>query len=163
VSAAGRQGQQTLVAVHQHLRQELAQLKTVVEQVARGLTDAGAARSHINQMTVRQNSWTLGAFCSAYCRVVVVHHTIEDTNLFGQLRNADGSLAPVLDRLSHEHELIAGSLDAVDRALVGYVEDEARLGEVRQRVQELEDALLPHLAFEEDQLLGPIGKLSIQV
>ena len=156
-------GAQMLQAVHQHLRQELAQLGTVVEQVEQGILDAGAARSHINAMALRQNAWTLGAFCSAYCRVVTVHHSIEDTNLFRDLRAADPSLGPVLDRLSAEHEGIAGHLDAIDRALVAYVEDESLLDGVRTAVHGLRDALLPHLAFEEDQLLGPIGRLGIQV
>jgi hemerythrin-like domain-containing protein len=160
---AGQQGAQMLQAVHQHLRQELAQLGTVVEQVEQGILDAGAARSHINAMALRQNAWTLGAFCSAYCRVVTVHHSIEDTNLFRDLRAADPSLGPVLDRLSAEHEGIAGHLDAIDRALVAYVEDESLLDGVRTAVEGLRDALLPHLAFEEDQLLGPIGRLGIRV
>ena len=163
VGAVGRQGQQLLQTVHQHLRQELSQLKNVVEQVEQGVLDAGAARSHINAMALRQNSWTLGAFCSAYCRVVVVHHTIEDTNLFQDLRAADPSLGPVLDRLSAEHEDIAGFLEGIDRALVAYVEDESLLDGVRAAVNALSDTLLPHLAFEEEQLLGPIGRLGIQV
>ncbi len=59
-----------LVAIHAHLRQELAQIQDLVGQVARGHLDVGAARSMINTMTMRQNSWTLGTYCESYCRLV---------------------------------------------------------------------------------------------
>ena len=42
---------------------ELAQVRDLVEQVERGQVDVGAARSMINTMTLRQNSWTLGTYC----------------------------------------------------------------------------------------------------
>ena len=32
----------------------------------------------INTMTMRQNNWTLGAYCESYCRIVTGHHTLED-------------------------------------------------------------------------------------
>ncbi len=54
-----------LVAIHDHLRQELAQVHDLVAQVSRGLVDVGSARSMINTMTLRQNSWTLGTYCES--------------------------------------------------------------------------------------------------
>jgi hypothetical protein len=45
-------------------------------------TDISAARHHINHLTMRQNYWTLGSFCASYCRVVAIHHTIEDQTMF---------------------------------------------------------------------------------
>jgi hypothetical protein len=77
---AGSVGAQTLVAVHEHLRRELDQLREILGQVAAGRAGAERARSHLRQMTVRQNYWTFGAFCAAYCRVVTVHHAIEDAH-----------------------------------------------------------------------------------
>ena len=58
---------------------ELAQVRDVVEQVVRGHLAVGSARSAVNAMTMRQNNWTLGAYCESYCRVVTGHHTLEDT------------------------------------------------------------------------------------
>ena len=45
-------------------------LRDLIEQVAAGHRDPAAVRSFINRMTIRQNGWTLGAFCASYCRVV---------------------------------------------------------------------------------------------
>jgi hemerythrin-like domain-containing protein len=160
---AGSAGAQTLLAVHQHLRQELDQLREVLAQVARGHTSAAGARSHLHQMTLRQNDWTFGAFCAAYCRVVTVHHAIEDAHMFRDLRLADPSLGTVLDRLSAEHEVIAGLITEVDAALVAMIEDEGRLADAERAVDRLAGALLPHLRVEEDQLLGPVGQLGIRI
>jgi hemerythrin-like domain-containing protein len=153
-----------LVAIHDHLRQELAQLQDLVQQVARGHVDAGSARSMINTMTMRQNSWTLGTYCESYCRVVTTHHTIEDVNMFPRLRQADPSLAPVVERLEREHHDVAGVLEDVDRALVELVTDPAvGVQGVESAVGTLSDVLLGHLAYEESQLVDPLNALSIGI
>ena len=160
---AASPGAQTLLAVHEHLRQELDQLREIMGQVAAGRTSAAAARSHLHQMTMRQNYWTFGAFCAAYCRVVTVHHAIEDAHLFRDLRRADPSLDPVLTRLSEEHEAIAARITEVDAALVAMIEDDTRLEEATAAADRLAAALLPHLQVEEAHLLAPITNLGIQV
>ncbi len=114
-------------------------------------------------MTMRQNYWAFGVFCASYCRVVTVHHAIEDAHLFRDLRRGDPSLEPVLERLSAEHEAIAALITGVDDALVAMIEDDDRLGEAEQAVDRLAAALLPHLQVEEDQLLEPIARLGIRV
>lgn len=161
--AVGRAGQQTLIAIHNHLRQELARLREVIVEVGQGRTTAAAARSHLNQMTMRQNYWTLGAFCSAYCRVVSVHHTIEDTQLFPDLKAADQSLEPILARLRADHEAISRLLNDIDGALVAMVENPDGLEEAQVAVARLSDALLAHLRLEEESILEPIGRLAIRV
>ncbi len=161
--AVGRAGQQTLLAVHQHLRQELARLREVIVEVGQGRTTAAAAHSYLNDMTMRQNYWTLGAFCSAYCRVVSVHHAIEDQQLFPDLKAADQSLGPILERLRADHERIGDLLAEIDAALVAMVERAHRLDEAESTVARLSIALLEHLKFEEDSLLEPIGRLAIRI
>jgi hemerythrin-like domain-containing protein len=151
-----------LVAIHDHLRQELAQVRDLVEQVARGHLDVGSARSMINTMTMRQNSWTLGTYCESYCRVVTTHHTIEDVNMFPRLVRADPALAPVVERLEREHHDVAAVLEDVDRALVAMVQDPGvGVAGVHRAVGTLSDVLLAHLAYEESQLVGPLNTLSI--
>jgi hemerythrin-like domain-containing protein len=161
--AVGRAGQETLLAIHEHLRQELRRLREVIEEVRGGRASAAEARSYLNSMTMRQNYWTMGAFCAAYCRVVSVHHAIEDQSLFPDLKAADQSLGPVLERLRHEHEGIAAVLGEVDAALVVMVEDERGLEGAKGAVEHLSDALLAHLNYEEEQLLEPIGRLAIRI
>ena len=150
---------QHLKDVHDHLRAELTQVRDVVEQVVRGHLAVGAARSAVNAMTMRQNNWTLGAYCESYCRLVTGHHGLEDTGIFPHLRASDPDAVPVIDRLEEEHEVIHDVLDDVDRALVALVADEpGALGRLQQVVDVLTDTLLSHLAYEERELLHPLAR-----
>ena len=162
-SVAGELRQKLLGTVHNHLRDELEQLRQLIRDVRMGATGPAEARSYLNKMAMRQNYWTLGAFCANYCRVLSTHHAIEDQRMFPDLRRGDESLGPVLDRLAAEHEVIAGVLDEVDRALVAMVADESRLDETESAVDRLADVLLTHLQDEEDALLGPIGRLGLNL
>jgi hypothetical protein len=155
-------GQRTLVAIHDHLREELSRLREAVGDVAAGQADPAAARSLISRLTMRQNYWSLGAFCAAYCRVLTLHHTIEDERMFPDIRAAEPDLGPVLDRLAEEHEIIAGLLTDLDVALVALVAGEAA-DEVRTRLATLAEGLLSHLEYEESELLDPIGRLSLPI
>jgi alkanesulfonate monooxygenase SsuD/methylene tetrahydromethanopterin reductase-like flavin-dependent oxidoreductase (luciferase family)/hemerythrin-like domain-containing protein len=158
LSAREQGAGQHLVDIHNALRAELTQLHDVIGQVARGMLDAGSARSLINTMTMRQNNWTLGAFCESYCRIVTGHHSLEDRSVFPHLRHRDPELAPVLDRLQEEHEVIADVLDRVDQALVALVSRPDGLDELRGAVELLSDTLLSHLSYEERELVEPLSR-----
>ena len=151
-----------LVDVHDALRSELTQLRDVVDQVRRGLLQVGQARSAINTMTMRQNNWTLGAYCESYCRIVTGHHSLEDHSMFRWLREQDPAAAPVVDRLAQEHVVIHDVLEAVDGALVRLVraapgETGAMLEELSTQVDLLADTLLSHLSYEERELFHPLA------
>jgi alkanesulfonate monooxygenase SsuD/methylene tetrahydromethanopterin reductase-like flavin-dependent oxidoreductase (luciferase family) len=148
-----------LVQVHDGLRAELDQMRDLIDQVTDGRTDAGAARDHINQMTIRQNNWTVGTYCESYCRIVTTHHTIEDQSVFPHLRNADPRLAPVIDRLQQEHVAIHGVLEQVDRALVAFVSGPDGDKQLRAAADLLTDTLLSHLSYEERELVEPLARL----
>lgn len=147
-----------LVDVHDHLRSELTQLVALIDQVVAGSLAAAEARSLVNAMTMRQNNWTLGAYCASYCRVVTMHHSYEDAGMFPHLRSRDASLAPVIDRLEADHHVIAGFLEALDEALVALVSEPDGVARLRVVVLELADTLNEHLAYEERMLLEPLAK-----
>ena len=121
----------------------------------------------ISRMTVRQNHWTLGSFCASYCRIVTIHHTVEDAHMFPALQEVEPSLEPVLERLGAEHEVIADVLDRFDRALVDLVRgrDGAELpgrsgaAEIAALAAELNNLLLSHLAYEEDELADGLARM----
>ncbi|MGH3683013.1 MAG: hemerythrin domain-containing protein, partial [Natronosporangium sp.] len=116
--------------------------------------------SALHTLTLRQNRWTLGAYCESYCRIVTAHHTLEDVQMFPRLRQADPRLAPVVDRLAEEHEAIAGVVERVDAALVAMVSRGDGAGQLRAAVHLLTDALLSHLSYEERVLVEPLARLS---
>jgi hypothetical protein len=158
---AGRAGSQQLIDVHDHLRAELTRVRALVREVMAGAVDAGAARSEINTMTMRQHDWRLGAFCGSYCRLVTMHHTLEDRMLYPWLRQGDGRLGPVLDRLTEEHHVIHGVLERVDAALVATVSDTKGIAALSAAVDLLTDTLLSHLSYEERELVEPMARLPL--
>lgn len=154
--AAGRH----LVDVHDALRAELGRLREILEQVAAGDSDPAALRSFFNRMTIRQNHWTLGAFCESYCRAVTAHHTIEDRSVFPHLARSDERLEAVLQRLGEEHETIAAMLDDADSALVDLVAEEPRaLERVQEAIDVITDAMGSHFSYEERELVEPLARL----
>jgi hypothetical protein len=162
-TAQERAAGQHLIDVHDHLRAELTQLRELVEQVAAGTVEAGQARSKINTMSVRQNNWTLGTYCESYCRLVTIHHTLEDQGFFGYLRRADRRLTPVVDRLEEEHHAIHGVIERVDQALVALVTRPDGITELRAAIDLLTDALLSHLSYEERELVEPLARLGLPI
>ncbi|WTF82614.1 hemerythrin domain-containing protein [Streptomyces sp. NBC_01594] len=152
-----------LTRIHDNLRDEMRQITDAVAQVAAGQRDPASARSVINSLTLRQNYWTLGTFCTAYSRTLTTHHTIEDQYMFPELREKQASLGPVVERLEHEHEIIAEALARLDAALVTLVQDDGRIGEVQDLTAVLERILLSHLGYEEEELVEPLDRLGINV
>jgi hypothetical protein len=154
----GRLVAQHLIDVHDMLRRELAELRELVHQVRQGSMTAGAARSELNKMALRQNDWTLGAFCSRYCRVVATHHSLEDDSIFPHLAR-DPGLKPVIDRLTDEHHVIHDAIEAVDRALVAHLTHPDDFEPLQNALDLLTDALLSHLSYEERELVEPLARL----
>ena len=157
-SARGRAVGRHLAEVHDHLRQELDQIRDLLVQVKRGSVTAGAARAALNQMTLRQNNWTLGAYCAAYCSMITQHHGLEDSAVFPHLRRADPGLVPVIDRLEQEHVIIHEVVEAVDSALVKLVARPDDFAELEDAIGALTDALRSHLAYEEQQITEPLSR-----
>ncbi|MCW3844034.1 LLM class flavin-dependent oxidoreductase [Micromonospora yasonensis] len=154
----GQAAGQHLVDVHDHLRQELRQVRDLLEQVKRGAVSAGRARAALHEMTMRQNNWTLGAYCAAYCTVVTQHHGLEDNSIFPYLRRSDAGLGPVLDRLTEEHVVIHEVVEGVDRALVNLIRQPGDFTELQEAVDLLTDTLLSHLSWEERVIVEPLAR-----
>jgi hypothetical protein len=157
-SAAARGSAQHLVDIHDHLRGELEEVRSLVGQVLASAASPAAARSQINVMTVRQQNWSLGAYCQSYCRILTGHHSLEDAAMLPHLRTVQPELGPVVDRLEAEHRVIHDVLEELDRALVRYVGEPAQGPALQEAVDLLTDTLLSHLSYEEHQLVEPLAR-----
>jgi iron-sulfur cluster repair protein YtfE (RIC family) len=155
----GLRAAQSLLDVHAGLRDQLADIRELADQVLAGTVSIGAARSVLNSMAVRQSNWSLGAYCATYCTLVAQHHYGEDEEIFPYLRRREGELSPVLDRLEAEHVAIHDLLDRIDQALVTLVDGQSAATEQLRAVIDLfTDALLSHLSYEERELLQPMAE-----
>ena len=158
-SRRGRLVGQHLIDVHDMLRSELAELRSLLAQVRDGALEAGDARAALNDMALRQNDWTLGAFCARYCGVITQHHGLEDDAIFPHLARSEPALSPVIDRLVAEHLTIHGAVLAVDRALVDHINDPGEYSGIQAAIDLLTDALLSHLSYEEYEIVEPLARL----
>jgi alkanesulfonate monooxygenase SsuD/methylene tetrahydromethanopterin reductase-like flavin-dependent oxidoreductase (luciferase family)/hemerythrin-like domain-containing protein len=150
---------QHLVDVHDALRTELTELRAILEQVREGTVTAGNARSALNEMALRQNDWTLGAFCSRYCGALTQHHGLEDEAIFPHLAQSDPTLEPVIERLVDEHLVIHDAIQEVDRALVDHINHPDDYEPIQAAIDFLTDALLSHLSYEEHEIVEPLARL----
>jgi hypothetical protein len=157
-TARGASAGQHLLEVHDHYRRELTQLRDVLDQVRAGSLGAGAARSELNDMAVRANTWVLGSVCQSYCLALTQHHSMEDAAVFPHLGSQDQGLRAVVDRLGQEHRAIHDLLESVDAALVELVSAPDDLSTVQDAVDALTEALLSHFAYEEHELVGPLSR-----
>lgn len=161
---------QHLRDVHHHYRGELDRLHDVLGQVREGSLSAGAARSEVNDMALRANTWVLGSVCQSYCFSLTQHHTLESDLMFPHLARQDGELAPVVARLGEEHLAIHYLLEAVDAALVALVSRPGDLGTdvggtdfggIDVAVELLSSALLSHFAYEEQELAAALDRFGM--
>jgi hypothetical protein len=152
-----------LIDVHNHLRGELNQIRRLVESVESGVVSPSAALVSLDQFAIRQNNWTTGAYCAAFCRLVALHHGLEDSDVFPHLRSCEEQLEPVIDRLSQEHNVIHDVLEGLNRALVELVTNPGDFADLRRATDVLTDTLLSHLAYEEQELVEPLARYGFYV
>ncbi|MDQ6741413.1 MAG: LLM class flavin-dependent oxidoreductase [Candidatus Dormibacteraeota bacterium] len=155
----GRRVGKHLIEVHDTLRAELSELRDILRQVRDGAMRAADARAALNDMALRQNDWTLGAFCARYCTVVTQHHGLEDASIFPHLARSEPDLTPVIDRLTEEHLVIHEAIQEVDRALVRHMTQPETHDGIQVAIDYLTDTLLSHLAYEEQELVEPLARL----
>jgi alkanesulfonate monooxygenase SsuD/methylene tetrahydromethanopterin reductase-like flavin-dependent oxidoreductase (luciferase family) len=155
----GRRVARQLIEVHNVLRGELSDLREVLRQVRDGAMRAGDARAVLNEMALRQNDWTLGAFCARFCAVVTQHHRLEDATVFPHLARSEPQLTPVIDRLTEEHLVIHDAIEEVDRVLVEHMTRPENHDAIQRAIDYLTDALLSHLGYEEQELVEPLARL----
>jgi hemerythrin-like domain-containing protein len=147
-----------LIAVHDHLRSELDKIRELVDSVVSGSVAPSDAVASLDEFAIRQNNWTIGAYCAAYYRMIALHHGLEDSDVFPHLRTCEAQLEPVIDRLSEEHHIIHDVLEGLNRALVELVSDPVDFTDLRRATDILTDTLLSHLAYEERELVEPLAR-----
>lgn len=94
-----------LIYVHQALREQLASLR----QEAVGDVGPDAADAALPE--------DLLSHCLSFCTAIHTHHSGEDDQLLPALRAAAPELAPMVDKLIEDHDLVAGILRRIRELL----------------------------------------------
>ena len=156
-SRRGLQAGAHLLEVHNHYREELAQLRDLLDRVTAGLVDVGPGRGELQQMAVRLNAWGFGQLCQARCLDLTQHHALETESIFPHLEAAGAGLRSVVDTLNREHRIIHRLLERIDADLVALVQRPTDYGPIQTSVDLLSDTLESHFAYEEREILAPLS------
>ena len=142
-----------LKLIHQMLRNDLTVCRHLAADVASGaLSDE--VRERVAEMRDNSPLSTLRVNCLCHCRVVHMHHHIEDADMFPALRRSNPELGAVVDRLESDHRAISTLLDEVESSAQHL--DDRSTSDVRDRLvtalRDLATRLLEHLAYEEENI-----------
>jgi hemerythrin-like domain-containing protein len=138
--------------VHQALRRDLERARQVLaEEAGPSAEQRRAIGSHL--------SWVL-SFLRA-------HHESEDRGLYATARGrAQGrpELLEVLDRMEHQHHLVEPAITSLERAAAALDADPsaATSATAVAALDDLAEALLPHLRQEEDEAMPVVASLVSQ-
>lgn len=134
---------------HRRLRDRLATLR---DEIAEGI-DSTAPHSVSDDLLTH---------CLGFCGAVHTHHNGEDTQLLPALREAQPDLAPVIDNLIEDHEMISGILERLDGLLRDGAPRESRKSQADWLVGELDglSAILDsHFSYEERRVAAALDEL----
>jgi deazaflavin-dependent oxidoreductase (nitroreductase family) len=137
-----------LVRIHGGLRRELATLRTDVEECLVGRPADRPAPGLDAQLRER---------CLSFCDAVHTHHSSETGRGFPLLERQFPGLAPVLEQLRREHDVLA----RIRRDLMKTVSEVASgdAGTIRADLRRLTAELEAHFDREEEQLVSALNAL----
>lgn len=132
-----------LVEIHRMLRRDLADLRANVER-------GGRPRE-------------LKAHCLAFCAALGKHHAGEDAGAFPLLAREFPELRPLMEKMSEDHQLVAGLLRRLEDVLGGIGEDPdaAEIRDVLGELDGLTAILESHFGFEERRIRSALNSLSV--
>jgi hypothetical protein len=159
-TAVGRAMYDMLLAVHAHIRRDLEIVRGLAGQAVDGVSGP-RLREQLHELKRGSILWRLQVDCLRHCSLVHLHHHLEDTEFFVELRDANPALTPVIDRLQADHRRISDDLDAVEAAARALADEQGagpREGLV-DALGALERNLLEHLDYEELNVATTVRRL----
>jgi hypothetical protein len=139
---------------------DLEIVRGLAEQAVDGVSGT-RLREQLDELKGGSVLWRLQVDCLRHCRLVHLHHRIEDTEFFVELREANPALTPVVDRLEADHRRISDDLDAVEASARALADEHG--GDPREALVDalgaLERNLLEHLDYEELNVATTVRRL----
>lgn len=148
--------------IHDHFRQQLAQLTVAVEGLRDGTGDVGDVRESLHRLAPELTAQQVSGLCQQVCRFLTMHHTIEDQSMFPAVATLE-AYAPVAARLAEEHLDIHAHLERVDDLALAVRTDRALIGDLAGAVADLRRDLESHFTYEETEMTEPLGLLGLGI
>lgn len=97
--------------------------------------------------------------CHGFCVALDGHHRSEDAGLFPRIAEARPDLAPVLERLTHDHAMMRQLVGALAAAL----DSGADPATLHGHLDGLDAIMESHFGYEERSLLGELDGIRIDL
>lgn len=163
VTPRQREAGEHLRQVHDHLRDNMRTIRTLMQRAEDGLASAEEIAEETRDLAMVANFRRFGNLCGQHCQIVNAHHSIEDAHVFPALAAQSDGYARVTERLAAEHvvvhELLLRQIDALN-AMVTTPGAET-FADAREVFGALERVLLSHLGYEEEQIGDALGFFEI--
>ncbi len=160
VGAPERRKGRHLAAIHRHYLSEVNQIATVLERIKAGDRPPEELAQIVLASDMRKNFEVAGTLCGHQCRVLTMHHDIEEHSLFPKLAaQGNAALTKVVDKLRAEHLVIHELLKRLgDAAGALAATPDAESFETAFAVFfNLRSSIISHFGYEEKELEEAIG------
>lgn len=154
-----------LAMIHEHFRGQMLFLRKIIDQAGTGDSTPADIQAEVEKLPLLENYRRFGNLCGQHCRVIEMHHMIEDQAIFPELSSKNKAMKNVVDRLIAEHgivhELLTKLVDALNSLITApEAQSYARTVEIYTT---LETVLLSHFNYEETQLSDALGYYNISI
>lgn len=159
LTLAQRQAGEHLKEVHDHLRQNMQAIRTLIDRARGGLVSREEVARETAELTMVSNFRRFGNLCGQHCQVVNTHHSLEDAYVFPSIASISEGYRAVADRLQAEHVVVHQLLERQIETLNAMIETPSAesFGEAVEVFEALERVLLSHLGYEEEQIGDALG------
>ena len=166
VSRDQRRSGQHLAAIHRHYLSDLARIAQVLRRIEAGDAPPSELAHIVLHAEMAQNFRAFGNLCGQECRVLQMHHDIEEQAIFPALhaRGSDGFRA-VVDKLRAEHEVVHELLRRLGAAADRLMQDPGpdAMAEASAIFDRLAGTVRSHFRYEETALAEALGVYGVQV
>lgn len=122
------------------------EMQRVHHRVERALREARTSASTSNRSD-------LLTYCHGFCAALTSHHTSEDAVLFGRLLHDHPELAPAVDRLVADHQVLAGLIAEFEDCLSSEpLDSDDHRERIQSRLDGIQVRMSAHFAYEEEVL-----------
>ena len=144
--------------IHDAHRQELRDLRALLDRIEADEAPADATPAAVAGMGMSRNLALFGALCGRECQHLQFHHDIEEGHTFPivEHRGGDGVRA-VIAKLREEHEVVHALIAALAERSTALARDRSQLPAVRETLDRIEEVVRSHFAYEEGELEEALG------
>lgn len=163
LTEAQRAGGAHLKDIHDHLRDNMRVLGTLIERARAGKATIAEVTAEASGLAMVANLRRFGNLCGQYCSIVNVHHSIEDQALFPAIAAQGPAFKAIADRLVAEHVVVHELLERLVAALAALARepDDTHFEAAVTLYRALERVLLSHLGYEEDAIGDALGYFGV--